>query len=168
MGPLAPIDLPAAADEGISVSRFLLEWHVRCRAQRDAGAIWNAPGLRVQISACSGQRGGVALVCHHGEDLRWQGIELGGGGQRFGTQLMHWYSNLLLRQATVDPLIAGLYFAVIGMILPPRMFMHPGVAARVLWGTARRSTRNASLRTPFGADRGSNSGEFSEFTLPKR
>ncbi len=80
-----------------------------------------------------------------GEDLRWAGVELTGGSEgvisRWRTKVMHRYTNLLLKQATVDPLISGLYFAVIGMILQPRMFMHPGVVARVLWGTARRALR---------------------------
>ncbi|MEM7531838.1 MAG: FAD-dependent monooxygenase [Chloroflexota bacterium] len=82
-----------------------------------------------------------------GEDLRWEETKLTGNqewGGAFRIKLTQRYSNLLLEQATVDPMVASLYFAVTGMIMKPRMFTHPYIMARVLGGTVKRRLQGIS------------------------
>lgn len=76
-----------------------------------------------------------------GEDLRWPGVKLSGARPRFTTGLLHRYMDLVLRQATEDPIVTGAYLAVISMFAPPLSLMQPRVLARVMAGALGRALR---------------------------
>ena len=78
-----------------------------------------------------------------GEDLRWPGIRLNGARPRPGTGLLHRYMDLVLRQATEDPVVTGAYLAVISMFAPPQSLAHPRILLRVLGGALRRASRGS-------------------------
>src|SRR5262245_53129376 len=78
-----------------------------------------------------------------GEDLRWPGIKLRGARPRPGTSLLHRYMNLVLRQATEDPVVTGAYLAVISMFAPPQSLAQPRLLLRVLGGALRRATHRS-------------------------
>jgi 2-polyprenyl-6-methoxyphenol hydroxylase-like FAD-dependent oxidoreductase len=78
-----------------------------------------------------------------GEDLRWPGIQLTGARSQLGTGLLHRYMDLVLRQATEDPVVTGAYLVVISMFAPPQSLVHPRLLLRVLGGALRRATRRS-------------------------
>jgi 2-polyprenyl-6-methoxyphenol hydroxylase-like FAD-dependent oxidoreductase len=76
-----------------------------------------------------------------GEDLRWSGVRLSGARKRLGLGLLHGYMDLVLQQATEDPIVTGAYGAVISLFAPPQALMHPRIALRVFGGALRRVIR---------------------------
>ena len=48
------------------------------------------------------------------------------------TGLLHRYMDLVLRQATEDPVVTGAYLAVISMFAPPQSLVRPRMLLRVL------------------------------------
>jgi len=87
-----------------------------------------------------------------GEDLRWPGVRLSGARPRPGTGLLHGYMDLVLRQATEDPIVTGAYLTVISMFAPPQSLAHPRILLRVLGGALRRAARRpaADATNPAG------------------
>jgi 2-polyprenyl-6-methoxyphenol hydroxylase-like FAD-dependent oxidoreductase len=72
-----------------------------------------------------------------GEDLRWSAVKLS-GASRPAMRLMQRYMDLVLRQATEDRAVAGVYMAVIAMMAPPEALLQRWIARRALAGAARR------------------------------
>lgn len=79
-----------------------------------------------------------------GEDLRWAGVRLDGAPPRPGAGLLRRYSDHFLRQATTDVELAGVYLAMINLIVPPRALASPAVAWRLL----RRSLTTIGRQVP--------------------
>jgi hypothetical protein len=66
-----------------------------------------------------------------GEDLRW-GVASSGVRPRRGSALLRSYVDRVQRRAVVDPVVAGAWSEVVGLLSPPSTLLRPAVAVRVL------------------------------------
>jgi 2-polyprenyl-6-methoxyphenol hydroxylase-like FAD-dependent oxidoreductase len=66
-----------------------------------------------------------------GEDLRW-GVGSSGVRPRRGSTLLRSYVDRVQRRAVVDPVVAGAWGEVVGLLSRPSTLLRPSIAARVL------------------------------------
>lgn len=85
-----------------------------------------------------------AWLVSTGEDLRWSGVKLSGARPSPFMGLQHSYMNLVLRGAVEDPMLAGAYMSVIGMMAPPSSLAQPPIVLRALGLALKRLLRRPS------------------------
>ncbi len=87
----------------------------------------------------------AAWLVSTGEDLRWSGVKLSGARPSPFLGLLHSYMNLVLRGAVEDPMLAGAYMSVIGMMAPPLSLAQPRIVLQALNLALKHLLRRSSV-----------------------